>query len=47
MEYWNDEDNAYTTGVFYLPDVKFDYYDVDPETKDIRYKPIRIGLIEY
>lgn len=47
VEYWNDEDNAYTTGVFYLPDVKFDYYDVDPETKDIRYKPIRIGLIEY
>lgn len=47
VEYWNDEDNAYATGVFYLPDIQFKYYDMDPVNKDIRYQPIRIALIEY
>lgn len=47
VEYWNDEKNAYSNGNFYCADLKFEIYSVDEEKRDIRYKPIRIALIEY
>ncbi len=45
VEYWNDETNSYETGEFYVPDIKFPYYDADAD--GIRYNPIRVALIEY
>lgn len=45
VEYWNDEKNVYTSGEFYVPDIKFPYYDISEN--DIRYSSIRIALIEY
>ena len=45
VEYWNDEQNEYVTGTFYVPDIQFPYYDVSDN--DIRYNPIRIAMIEY
>ncbi|RGY95162.1 DUF6711 family protein [Clostridium sp. AM58-1XD] len=45
VEYWNDEKNEYTSGKFYVPDIKFPYYDTSEN--DIRYGSIRIALIEY
>lgn len=44
LEYWN---SGYQTGTFYSPDLKFDMYDIDKMSGDIRYKPVRIAMIEY
>lgn len=44
LEYWN---SGYQTGTFYSPDLKFDVYDIDKVSGDIRYKPVRIAMIEY
>ena len=44
LEYWN---SGYQTGTFYSPDLKFDVYDIDEISGDIRYKPVRIAMIEY
>lgn len=44
LEYWNDE---YQTGTFYSPDIKYEIYDIDKISGDIRYKPVRIAMIEY
>jgi hypothetical protein len=44
LEYWN---SGYQTGTFYSPDLKFDVYDIDKGSGDIRYKPVRIAMIEY
>jgi len=44
LEYWN---NGYQTGTFYCPDPKFEVYDIDKVSKDIRYRPVRIAMIEY
>lgn len=44
LEYWN---SGYQTGTFYSPDLKFDMYDIDKVSGDIRYKPVRIAMIEY
>lgn len=40
-------DDGYQTGTFYSPDLKFDVYDIDEVSGDIRYKPVRIAMIEY
>ena len=40
-------DGGYQTGTFYSPDLKFDVYDIDEISGDIRYKPVRIAMIEY
>lgn len=45
IDYWNDEANQYETGKFYVPDIKFPYYDASDT--DIRYNPIRVAIIEY
>ncbi len=47
VTYWDDEENTYKTGVFYMPDVDYKIINVDEETKNILYNKIRIALIEY
>lgn len=44
VEYWNDEDNAYTSGEFYNPDITYRPY---PSGNTIAYKPFRVALIEH
>lgn len=43
--YWNDEDDEYQTGTFYIPDITFEIYTIT--STDITYMPVRIALIEY
>lgn len=45
VEYWNDEDNAYVTGEFYVPDIQFKPFAIIGNT--MMYKPFRVALIEY
>lgn len=45
LEYWNDEENIYKTGVFYRPDIKFQIKQIMED--DIVYKEITISLVEY
>lgn len=47
VTYWNDEENIYKTGVFYMPDVDFKVIRVDEETNNILYNKMRFALIEY
>lgn len=44
LEYWDTE---YRTGTFYSPDLKYEIYDIDKVSGSIRYKPVRIAMIEY
>ena len=44
-EYWNPRKHAYESGTFYTPDIVFDIFTIT--TTDVRYKPIRLALIEY
>lgn len=44
VEYWNDEDNAYTTGQFYTPDITYQPYSCG---NSICYQPFRVALIEH
>lgn len=45
IEYWNDENNAYETGYFYLPDIRFPVLWHSATT--IYYGSIEIDLIGY
>ena len=45
LEYWNDEDNVYKTGDFYIPDITFEIYR--HTANNIWYNPVRIAFIEY
>ena len=45
VTYWNDEDNSYHTGYFYIPDITYTVDDAN--SKDIRYQPITVELVEY
>lgn len=47
VTYWNDEENAYKTGVFYMPDADYKIIRVDEQKKDILYNKTRFALIEY
>lgn len=47
VTYWNDEENIYKTGVFYMPDVDFKVIRVDEEMNNILYNKMRFALIEY
>ena len=47
VTYWDDEQNTYRTGVFYMPDVDYKIINVDEETKNILYNKMRFALIEY
>lgn len=44
LEYW---DTAYKTGIFYSPDIKYEIYDLNKVSGKMRYKPVRIAMIEY
>lgn len=45
IQYWDDENNEYKTGWFYIPDVEYIVMDFD--SNDIIYEPIEFELIEY
>ena len=45
IEYWNDDDDRYATGIFYVPDVEYEVLDYDDKT--IYYRPISLEFIEY
>lgn len=45
VEYYDDYNNSYRTGDFYLPDIVFVPYVVS--SAEILYTPTRIALIEY
>ena len=47
VTYWDDDQNTYKTGVFYMPDVDYKIINVDEETKNILYNKMRFALIEY
>lgn len=47
VTYWDDEQNTYRTGAFYMPDVDYKIINVDEETKNILYNKMRFALIEY
>ena len=45
LTYWNDEEDCYKDGFFYVPDLTFtidDYTDTD-----IMYEPLEVSLVEY
>lgn len=45
LTYWNDEDDCYKDGFFYVPDLTFtidDYTD-----SDIMYEALEVSLVEY
>lgn len=44
---WDDEENTYKTGLFYMPDVDYKIIDVDEETNNILYNKCRFAIIEY
>lgn len=45
VTYWDDEQNTYKSGVFYMPDVE--YKPIRVVGNNILYNKIRIALIEY
>lgn len=45
VEYWNDEDNDYITGYFYIPDTTFSI--LWAPRNDLLYDFLRLALIEY
>lgn len=45
VTYWNDEENNYQTGLFYIPDVQFSPISITADT--IKYDGISFSLIEY
>lgn len=47
VEYWNDEDEEYSTGQFYIPDIKWSIKRIDASTNERIYDAVDITLIEY
>lgn len=47
VTYWNDEDNSYKTGYFYIPDTQFSIHRVDVKKNSILYNSFKLTLIEY
>lgn len=47
VTYWDDEENTYKTGVFYMPDVDYKIINVDEETNNILYNKMRFAIIQY
>jgi hypothetical protein len=46
MEYWNDETDAYETGRFYVPDIKYTHKSQDKSKQPI-YNALNLTFIEY
>ncbi len=47
VTYWNNEENAYKEGIFYIPDIQFKIKRVDKVKKKLYHSSLRIALIEY
>lgn len=47
ITYWNDEDMAYRSGVFYMPDIKYTIIHVDENKLNMIYDSFEINLTEY
>lgn len=47
VEFYAPDTDSYQTGEFYVPDVKFQIYNVDRIRMDIIYAPVRLAFIEY
>lgn len=49
INYWDDENNIYKSGIFYMPDVEYTIRVIleDGINSNIIYNPIRIAFIEY
>ncbi|MEA5059384.1 MAG: DUF6711 family protein [Candidatus Pelethousia sp.] len=45
LTYWNDEENTYKTGDFYIPDITFPVKEIT--ASNIFYDELEIHLIEY
>ncbi len=47
--YWNDQENVYKDGYFYMPDVQYKIKHITEEDANstMEYSPIRFSLIEY
>jgi len=45
--YWNSESQTYVSGIFYCPDITYEYSQIDEKTNKIYYKSVRFALIEY
>jgi len=45
LEFWDDEENTYKTGYFYVPNIEYSILRVTEDS--IRYKEITIKFIEY
>lgn len=47
VTYFDDENDDYKTGTFYMPDIQWRYYSIDKKEKNIMYNETRIAFIEY
>lgn len=47
VTYYDEENDTYKTGTFYMPDVQYSVYHADPDKKELIYAPIRFAIIEY
>ena len=47
VTYWNDEENSYKTGSFYIPDTQFSIHRIDKKRNSILYNSFKLTLIEY
>jgi len=47
VTYWNDEELAYKTGIFYMPDVTYTIHTVKEDGSDIIYNSFSVELTEY
>ena len=47
VTYWNDEENSYKTGSFYIPDTQFSIHRIDIIRNSILYNSFKLTLIEY
>ena len=47
VTYWNSEEMAYKSGVFYIPDIEYTISHVDERKFNMVYEPFEIQLIEY
>jgi len=46
MEYWNEEENAYKTGTFYVPDITFTIDYLDKSKKPV-YEALELTFVAY
>lgn len=47
VEYWNDEEMAYKTSDFYIPDITYTRSMVDEDNNILYYAPFTMTLVEY